>query len=387
MHDAYDSHPPLEALESRCPRCDAETDLAGVTCAACGALLLAYRTPAGAMPGTLHSASANSVTSEPPRQLPVLHETRSTSPIGDALRRERESWNPAALARDVPAPAPRAPRFPVPLVTPVPPTPQIPARRESAARMSRLTRTPIAHRHRDIVIACVFVIAYGCLFPPAGPILGLLAAITVGAVLLALDPLPSQSTWQPRRRGELEPDPGATMAMRILAFFGVMAMPATLLSPFDGPVRVLGLVALSGALLFMYRVYRYEADDVVPMSTFERHRVFQIPLIGVLIAAYGTLFWPVGAAVGLAAGFLAVRTLRRLTEDRWEAMARVPEERHSAFSEEGREVSAIAFIGMLAAFMLVYVSVPLPMSASQVMLGLVITGGITGLLFWIAETQ
>jgi hypothetical protein len=177
------------------------------------------------------------------------------------------------------------------------------------------------------------------------------------------------------------------MAMRILAFFGVMAMPATLFSPFDGPVGALGLLALSGALLFAYRVYRYEADEVAPMTTFERHRVFQIPLIGVLIAAYGTLYWPIGAAVGLVAGFLAVRTLLRLTEDRWEVMTRVPEERHSAFSEEGREVSAIAAMGTLAAVILFFLASLLDLTGTQAMTGLLVVALITGLLFWIAETQ
>jgi uncharacterized membrane protein len=177
------------------------------------------------------------------------------------------------------------------------------------------------------------------------------------------------------------------MAMRILAFFGVMAVPAAMFSPFDGPVRALGLMALLGFLLFAYRVYRYEADDVVPISTFERHRTFQIPLIGVLIAAYGALFWPVGAVIGLGTGVLVVYLLRRLTEDRWEAMARVPEERHSAFSEEGREVSAIAAMGTLAAVLVFFLASLLDLPGAQAMVGLLVVCAITGLLFWIAETQ
>ncbi len=117
MTDSAQSSPgPASTLT--CGNCGAPVQPDAVTCPACGVLLAAYQAPAGAAGNEAISApipppAATSATREipspampvpvsPATASPPRHQPRSQSPIGDALRRSRDSGStgPQDLASD-----------------------------------------------------------------------------------------------------------------------------------------------------------------------------------------------------------------------------------------------------------------------------------------------
>lgn len=110
---------PGPASTLTCGNCGVPVQPADVTCPACGVLLAAYQAPAGstgdeAVPAApvsfpadspaTHDRPSPAISSTPPPATvrPPRHQPRSQSPIGDALRRSRESGStgPEDLASD-----------------------------------------------------------------------------------------------------------------------------------------------------------------------------------------------------------------------------------------------------------------------------------------------